>query len=662
MPSSINIVDTLTLEDGRKIKDCIEKNCLIFYIKLPTPTSTTLSVKANNVDTKWGFSGELTQLLSTAKKNGDSGLIKCYAEYINGTFTVHCTNGMNLKPGEGGTVEIETTESISSSSTHEEVPSARAVYNYVQDNKGIDVGTKDSSFENDNDTTGFLSGVSKLNFKGALVNVIKKDDGTVDLWINPDNNYGKIDASSTSWTAPTGVTSKYVFDGNSYDIPTTNGATFARCHAVANDPTITLKGKKGNTVNTTFSIDNLTSKIKAVVYNKNSVAKATCTTDVLKSGASTKNENNIKITIGSLKEYTEADAEGGFVPGTVSLSCSVTPDISAIFGEGDTWSMKVFLVNGVNETLLYSSEQYFAYTTKSPVISTKPTVSANALKYRWVSGVKYIAQGSTFDVTYGTMSNTTYMIADNATKRGTLALTSCTTSDITGSTNDKQSTIIQGGTKTFTLNNDNTARTSLTATHTAISNTGTNTTSTGTYSGTIWSSGTEDTYNTAYFEREDSPSNGYGRIVGHINSNGTLVIDSTTFDSTQPLTTGIYANQAKVYNGTLVYGSGTDNKYYVRKFKKSTTSTAGLLNFKLTAPGRVMNGSNMEIWYYPASNLSFANRIDATSPNGIGVASGTNDINVTVPTTVPVKENEDFYIVVVLKNTNAKITSDMKVA
>ena len=397
MPSSINIVDTLTLEDGRKIKDCIEKNCLIFYIKLPTPTSTTLSVKANNVDTKWGFSGELTQLLSTAKKNADSGLIKCYAEYIDGTFTVHCTNGMNLKPGEGGTLEIETTESISNSSTHEEVPSAKAVYNYVQDNKGIDVGTKDSSFENDNDTTGFLSGVSKLNFKGALVNVIKKDDGTIDLWINPDNNYGKIDASSTSWTAPTGVAKKYVFDGDSYDIPTTNGSqtSTAICHAVANDPTITLKGKKGNTVNTTFSIDNLTSKIKAVVYNKNGVAKATCTTDVLKSGASTKNENNIKITIGSLKEYTEADAEDGFVPGTVSLSCSVTPDISAIFDEGNTWSMKVFLVNGDSEETLYTSETYYAYTTKAATISSNPSVVLKgSATTRWVSGVQYIAKGT----------------------------------------------------------------------------------------------------------------------------------------------------------------------------------------------------------------------------------------------------------------------------
>ena len=358
------------------------------------------------------------------------------------------------------------------------------------------------------------------------------------------------------------------------------------------------------------------------------------------------------------------DAAHGFVPGTVSLTCTITPTLSTILGEGNVWEMKAYLVEKQSDgtekdVLIYDSTSYFAYTTKAATISADPTIVENTIQTRWVSGVEYIKAGSTFDVTYGTMSNTTYMVADNATKRGTLALTSCTTSDITGSTNDKQSTIIQGGTKTFTLNNDNTARTSLTATHTAISNTGTNTTSTGTYSGTIWSSGTEDTY----FEREDDLSNdGYGRIVGHINSNGTLVIDSTTFNSEQALTTGIYANQAKVYNGTLVYGSGTGDKYYVRKFKKSTTSTAGLLNFKLTAPGRVMNGSNMEIWYYPASNLSFANRIDATSPNGIGVASGTNDITVTVPTTVPVNENEDFYIVVVLKNTNAKITSDIKVA
>lgn len=526
---------------------------------------------------------------------------------------------------------------------------------------GIDIGTKDDSFDNVSDTDGFLSGVSKINFKGAFVNVIKKDNGTVDLWINPDNNLGKIDAASSSFTAPTGSTSKYVFGGTDYTLPANSGASFTRCHAVANDPTVTLKGKKDGNVNTPFSIGNITSQIKAVVYDKVGTAKATCTTDVIKSGVATKTENGIKITIGSVKEYTEADAEGGFVPGTVSLSCSVTPDISAIFGEGDTWSMKVFLVNGDSEETLYTSDTYYGYTTKAATISANPTIALNGTATtRWVSGVEYIAKGTKFDVTYGDMSNTTYMIAASSTKRGTIALTSCGSSDISGTTSDTCTTVISGTTKTFTLGDDTTARTSLTATHTAIS-AGGNATKTATYSGVIWSTATEDTYNTAYFEREDSPNNGYGRVVGHID-NGTLVIDSATFDSTQPLTTGIYANQAKVYNGTLEYGSGSGNKYYVRKFKKSTSSTAGLMSMTLTAPGRAMNGSNMEIWYYPASNLSFARRIDATSPNGIGVASGSNDITVTVPTTVALQEKDEFYIVVVLKNTSGKITADMKVS
>lgn len=526
---------------------------------------------------------------------------------------------------------------------------------------GVDIGTKDDSFDNDEDTAGFLKSVSKLNFKGAFVNVIKKDDGTVDLWINPDNNLGKIDAASSIFTAPTASTSKYVFGGTDYTLPTTSGASFARCHAVANDPTVTLKGKKDGNVNTPFSIGNITSQIKAVVYDKAGTAKATCTTDVIKSGVATKNENGIKITIGSVKEYTEADAEGGFVPGTVSLSCSVTPDISTIFGEGDTWSMKVFLVNGESEEELYSSETYYAYTTKAATISANPSIALNGTATtRWVSGVEYIAKGTQFDVTYGDMSNTTYMIAASSTKRGTIALTSCGSSDISGTTSDTCTTVISGTTKTFTLGDDTTARTSLTATHTAIS-AGGNASKTATYSGVIWSTATEDDYNIAYFEREDSPTNGYGRVVGHIDG-GTLVIDSETFDSTQPLTTGIYANQAKVYNGTLEYGSGAGNKYYVRKFKKSEVSTAGLMSMTLTAPGRVMNGSNMEIWYYPASNLSFARRIDATSPNGIGVASGTNDITVTVPTTVALQEKDEFYIVVVLKNTSGKITADMKVS
>lgn len=192
MPTSINIVDTLTLEDGRKIKDCIEKNCLIFYIKLPTPTSTTLSVKANNVDTKWGFSGELTQLLSTAKKNADNGLIKCYAEYINGTFTVHCTNGMNLKPGEGGTVEIDTTDTIVDGSNA--VPTSNAVYDHVKshEDKTIHITSNERTSWNNNVT----NTTNHVNDKNIHVTLNDKN-----TWNNHKDDTTKHITSSerTSW-------------------------------------------------------------------------------------------------------------------------------------------------------------------------------------------------------------------------------------------------------------------------------------------------------------------------------------------------------------------------------------------------------------------------------------------------------------------------------
>jgi hypothetical protein len=88
----------------------------------------------------------------------------------------------------------------------------------------------------------------------------------------------------------------------------------------------------------------------------------------------------------------------------------------------------------------------------------------------------------------------------------------------------------------------------------------------------IWSTGRDDEYNKAYFEKETS-SNGYGRILGHVDSNNKLVIISETFNPEHNLTTGDYANQAKIYDNQLQYGSGTDDKYYVRKFKYSNSST-----------------------------------------------------------------------------------------
>lgn len=556
---------------------------------------------------------------------------------------------------------------------------------------GVDIGTTDNPYDNKNDSEGAYSSIAKINFKGAYVNVVPKDDGTVDLWINPDNNYGKIDGTKNhTWTAPTGVAKKYVFDGDSYDIPTTNGSqtSTAICHAVANNPQLVIKGVKDGVASSTFSIPNLTTKIKAVVYDKAGTAKATCTTDEIKAGTTGKTENGITINLGSVTQYYDDlskegavpnadrtnDAAHGFVPGTVSLTCTITPTLSTILGEGNVWEMKAYLVEKQSDgtekdVLIYDSTSYFAYTTKAASISADPTIVENTIQTRWVSGVEYIKVGSTFDVTYGTMSNTTYMVADNATKRGTIGLSGCGSAvDISGSTSDVQTTVISGATKTFTLAASATPVTSLTATHTAISAGGNATkTKTLTTSKTVWASGTNDTAKQSYFETEEGD---WKRLLGYMEDNK-LILSESSWDSTQALSgnaTEAYNKSAKVYNGKCEAPSGGGTRYYVRKFNYGGSNSDQLSKFNLTVPGvtALNTTGGLEVWMWAASNLNVGRRCDLgtgnTDPYGFkGVGTGVSSGKITVEVAQTIMQGEDFYVAVKIP-AGKSITGDMVLA
>lgn len=557
---------------------------------------------------------------------------------------------------------------------------------------GVDIGTTDNPYDNKNDSVGAYSGIAKINFKGAYVNVVPKDDGTVDLWINPDNNYGKIDGTNNhTWTAPTDVAKKYVFDGESYDIPTTNGSqtSTAICHAVANNPQLAIKGVKDGVASTTFSIPNLTTKIKAVVYDKNGTAKATCTTDEIKAGTTSKTENGITITLGSVTQYYDDltkegavpnadstnDAAHGFVPGTVSLTCTIKPTLSTILGEGNVWEMKAYLVEKqtdgtTKDVLIYDSTSYFAYTTKAATISVEPTIVENTIQTRWVSGVEYIKAGSTFDVTYGTMSNTTYMVSDNATKRGTISLSGCGSAvDISGSASDVQTTVISGGTETFTLASSATPVTSLTATHTAISAGGNaKKTKDLTTSKTIWASGTNDTAKVSYFETEEGD---WKRLLGYMEDNKLILVNDGTWDSTQALSgnaTEAYNKSAKVYNGKCEAPTGGGTRYYVRKFNYGGSNSDQLSTFNLTVPGvsALNTTGGLEVWMWAASNLNVGRRCDLgtgnTDPYGFkGVGKGVSSGKITVETAQTIMQGEDFYVAVKIP-AGKSITEDMTLA
>ena len=548
---------------------------------------------------------------------------------------------------------------------------------------GIDIGTKDDPFEDGTDNQGFAPAISRINFKGAYVNVLYKNDGTVDLWINPDNNKGKL--KKATFTAPsTSNVPVFASSTNAYVLPTTAGSSFARCHAVSSAGSFTLYGEKDGSSVTEFSIGNLTSKIRVDVLVKGSTTPvATYTTPFIKSGVTTTKTNGITVTLGSLKEYGEADAENGFVPGTVSCTATVSLDLATILGQGNTWSAKVYLeqytvktVEGVTtETLENTVElgstgnEYFAFTTADAVISANPTVAAKVLQTRWVSGVEYVDNGSTFDVTYGTITKGTVMVSDHATNRGKIELAQCGSAvTITGATSDTEATTIAGGTQTFTLaSTTKTVQDSLTATHTAYDGNSSNTTKTGSYTNTgkIWASYTTDTAKRAYFESETGD---WKRLLGYMDGNK-LILSEDEFDSTQALTgDGVYGKQAKVYNGKCQAPSGGGTRYYVRKFNYGGSNSDQLSSFKLTVPGvTALNGSNLEVWLWAASNLNVGRRCDMATGNtdpygfkGMG-KSCTSGGEITVEVGPTIMQGEDFYIAVKIV-AGKEITADMVLA
>ena len=572
---------------------------------------------------------------------------------------------------------------------------------------GIDIGTKDDSFDNDDDTAGFLKSVSKLNFKGAFVNVIKKDDGTVDLWINPDNNYA---AASTSAQSGPSVSAKYVFASstNAWDLPTTAGTSYTNSHVITSDQTITIRGTKNGNVSDIVSVGNLTSKLRAeavkadgkTVIATNSTPYITrempATAQTTGSTLTCTAKDGISFSVTNLKRYVEEDTSGsgwdaanGFVPDSVSFQASVTFDVSTILGAGNTYSVNVYLDTYDSEGVLQSSTplhegaKYFAYTTQKATIGSGLKAEVTTPVYHNVSGVQYYTAGSEITVTTAPVTNATVMAATNQTKRATISLTDsycpvakADSTTVTGATSDKENTTIASTTKVFKLgkqwksnaeaNRTQTASaTSLTITQKAHAS-GDDVSTTATLSGNFWANPTTDTAKTAYFESEGGT---YGRVLGYMDGT-TLVVSEDAWDSTQALTgnaNAAYNKQAKISNGTLIHGGASgESRYYVRKFQYSSAADQ-CSSFNLKVDGvTTLNGSDTskEVWMFLSDDLTNGRRLDletsrsaANGTKGVGTSLTSGTIKVT--NSLVYAQNVPVYIVVKLNTTSAKVASDM---
>lgn len=581
---------------------------------------------------------------------------------------------------------------------------------------GIDIGTKKDDFADDDDTTGFLNSVSKLNFKGKFVTVIKKDNGTVDLWINPDNNYPEVSSGTMSGLS-TGA--KYVFASstNAWDLPTTAGSSYSNSHPITQDQTITIKGTKDDVTSEVVSVGNLTSKLRAEVVKADGTVIATNTTPYITREPSTNKEetgstlsctvkDGITFTVTQLRRYVEEDTTGpgwdaahGFVPDSVSFKATVKFDTSAFIGVGNTYKVNVYLdtYNAKDElqstTTLHEGSKYYAYTSQQATIGDGLTASVTTPVYHNVSGVQYYTAGTEITVTTSPVTKATVMAATNATKRASITLSDSTcdaektdTAIVSGAASDNETTTIASATKVFTLgkqwvkdsndidgDKDKTeliqtnrtkyaSTTSLTVTQLAHAS-GNDATKTYTLNGNFWANPRTDNGKNAYFESEGGA---YGRVLGYMDGNK-LVLSEDAWDSTQPLTgDGFYGKQAKVDNGKCSAPAGGGVKYYVRKFNYGGSNSDQLSKFNLTVPGAKLNGTDLEVWLWTTSNLTGGKRCDLatgnTDPYGFkGMCENVVNGVITVAVEPTIMQGEDFYIAVKIA-AGKEITSDIVLA
>lgn len=111
---TIDIRDSQTMQDGRTIKEMIEHNRVPFYIRLTNNDSyhkidgehkcnLEILVNGSKENVVWSYEDELIEIVRQNRniKKADGGsiavgsgyiFIRCEAEYINGVFTVNCSN------------------------------------------------------------------------------------------------------------------------------------------------------------------------------------------------------------------------------------------------------------------------------------------------------------------------------------------------------------------------------------------------------------------------------------------------------------------------------------------------------------------------------------------------------------------------------------------
>lgn len=543
--------------------------------------------------------------------------------------------------------------------------------------------------------------VKKIIFDGATIT--GGEDGSVIITIVGGGEPVVVPVVDSMGILSFSTNSKYLFEGEDYTLPDGYelGQIYDKCYDTSTvSPIIQFTGSP-------LGFSNLTSKLQLIFTNSNGEEITTVTSPVI----------NGNVTDGNGWKFEGKTVQGSNITFT---KITYTIPTNIILG---SWNLKGSVINNESTSDIENTttDKYFAYDLthhKPQFVNEDATFTVTPFENKlvrtgssgiYVSGIFYPSTEKTyigFDVTTIPFINSVPMAENKDDARGYLEVS--LTND---ATTVKNKNIV--GTPT-----DN-AETELTNTFTYYFDQFGDSIQTGENLFTIKQSlvnGAEiekevkiltqsssdqsyeyDTYNVAKFYREDTETEDdiYGRVLGTLNCVDIwapyLILSDDDFESDSPLVNNttdldnLYNHQAVVKQGSLVhpkasghdpYKNDTDtgNKYYIRKFMINPDSGEAALNLQIKLPGfNECENESKEAWlivYNSAEDYYQGGRIDkVVSDDNVGLASSStikNNIFVidTNANVLPprIMKNQEFYIVVILKDETASITGQIEVA
>ena len=264
------------------------------------------------------------------------------------------------------------------------------------------------------------TGVKKINFMGAYVNVVPDGD-TINLYIGENKNkasYSSITdtfddqkyvyASSTSaWTLPSDATAGKQYDrcsalSGTETVKLNDGAVIGNITS-SQKINVTVESDKGTiTYEAPDTISSVAGKTAATL-----TAEKTDGTVVTADAPTTKNwddsaNTGIKIAASGMMKYTSADAKNGFTPESSCGVFSVTIDNDKVVGANGGWYKVTVALGSTSKT----TKMVYVYGGQTNTPSTdKPVITYAAGTTKYISGLAYDSTGS-FTLTVDNITNT----------------------------------------------------------------------------------------------------------------------------------------------------------------------------------------------------------------------------------------------------------------